>query len=353
MNRLYQTFAFLLTVCLVDLATAIAEPKDYLKKPDAWFATEEASQIASCILTYQSDLGGWPKNEDTTEKPFPGDRTKLKATYDNGATTDELRFLARVYNASKKEDYKSAFDRGLDYVLKGQYPNGGWPQLSPPGKGYHRHITFNDNAMVRLLTFVRDVSRDPTFDFVAPDQREACAKSFDLGIDCILKCQIRKDGKLTVWCAQHDELDFRPRPARTFELATFSGSESVGVTRLLMSIENPSDEIVQAVEAAVAWLEKAKLNGIRVEEQPDSNAPKGKNKVVIQDPTAPPLWARFYDLETAQPVFAARDGVPKATLAEIGYERGNGYTWYGNWPQKLLESEYPKWKTKLEKGNRK
>ncbi len=37
-------------------------------------------------------LGGWPKNEDTTEKPFEGDRTKLKATYDNGATTDELRF---------------------------------------------------------------------------------------------------------------------------------------------------------------------------------------------------------------------------------------------------------------------
>jgi len=28
----------------------------------------------------------------------------------------------------------------------------------------------------------------------------------------ILKCQIRVNGKLTVWCAQHDEKDYRPRP---------------------------------------------------------------------------------------------------------------------------------------------
>ncbi|MGH7487938.1 MAG: pectate lyase, partial [bacterium] len=42
-------------------------------------------------------------------------------------------------------------------------------------------------------------------------------------LDVILKCQIVVDGHLTAWCAQHDEVDFRPRNARTYELASFSG----------------------------------------------------------------------------------------------------------------------------------
>ena len=43
---------------------------------------------------------------------------------------------------------------------------------------------------------------------------------------------------MTAWCAQHDEKDYRPRPGRTYELASLSGAESVGVVRLLMSLED-------------------------------------------------------------------------------------------------------------------
>ena len=45
-------------------------------------------------------------------------------------------------------------------------------------------------------------------------------------------------------------------------------------------------------------------------------------------------------------MFVDRDGVPKFSLAEIGYERRNGYGWYGVWPQELLAKEYPAWKRK-------
>ena len=152
---------------------------------------------------------------------------------------------------------------------------------------------------------------------------------------------------MTAWCAQHDEIDFSPRPARSYELASLSGSESVGIARLLMSIDDPSPEIVQAVEGAVAWFVQAKLPGIRVVEEQDEEGPDGLNRVVVVDAQAPPLWARFYEIESNQPIFADRDGVPKSTLADIGYERRNGYSWYGRWPQKLLETEYPEWKQRV------
>ncbi|MBT5927840.1 MAG: pectate lyase [Verrucomicrobia bacterium] len=335
-------FLFYLTI-----RSVVADPEDYLKKPDAWFVGEEAKQVAANILSFQSDLGGWPKNVSTTEHHYQGERKDLKPTYDNGATMGELRFLARIFKVTKDPLFKTAFDRGLGYVLEGQYANGGWPQFHPPGKGYPRHITFNDNAMVRILEFLREVATEDIYMFVDEKRRRQASNAFDKGILCILKCQIKAGEKLTAWCAQHDEIDYRPQSARSYELATLSGSESVGITRLLMSLDEPSIEIVLAIESAIHWFEKARLPGIRLVTIEDDQAPQGRDRVVKKDEAGVSLWARFYTIETNQPIFVDRDGIPKPNLADIGYERRNGYAWYGTWPQRLLEIEYPKWKKRV------
>jgi PelA/Pel-15E family pectate lyase len=89
------------------------------------------------------------------------------------------------------------------------------------------------------------------------------------------------------------------------------------------------------------------LTGIRVDTVKDEKGPKGVNKVVVKDPAAAARWGRFYAPETNKPVFVDRDGVPKSALVDIGYERRNGYAWYGTWPQKILEVEYPAWKKRI------
>jgi PelA/Pel-15E family pectate lyase len=251
-----------------------------------------------------------------------------------------------MFDATKDEPYRAAFDRGLAYILKAQYPNGGWPQFFPPGRKYNRYITFNDDAMVRLMRFLQEIDRSPVYDFVGRERRAQGREAFDRGIECILKCQIKVAGKRTAWCAQHDEKDFQPRPGRSYELVSLSGAESVEIVRLLMSLDSPSPDVVQAVQAAVTWFEAARLQGIRQEVRPDPASPTGHNKVVIKDPSAPPIWARFYEIGTNRPIFADRDGVAKHDLAEIGYERRNGYAWLGYWPQRLLEAEYPAWQKK-------
>jgi PelA/Pel-15E family pectate lyase len=345
MRKACLSVIFVAIIC--GSAYAVDGPRKYLKKSDAWFAGDEARTIAENVLSYQSELGGWPKNLDTTADRFAGDRKTLKPTFDNGATTDELRFLARMYAAAKSERCREAFLHGLDYVLQAQYPNGGWPQFYPPGNGYHRHLTFNDGAMVRLMEFLRETYAENRYNFVDADRRDAANRAFDKGIECILKCQIRAGGKLTAWCAQHDEKDFQPRPARKFELVSLSGCESVGIVRLLMSLDHPCPEVIQAVEGAVGWFEAAKLRGIREARKQDQNSPPGFDKVVVEDSSAPPLWARFYEIGTNRPIFCDRDGVPKHTLAEIGYERRNGYNWLGFWPQPILDKEYPAWKKRI------
>jgi len=333
----------LLVLCLIACGTAGADTAgQYLKRPDEWFATSESRRVADCILSHQGAQGAWAKNTATTREPFTGKPEDISPSFDNGATTDELRFLARSFAATADPRDAAAVLKGVRYILAAQYPNGGWPQFHPPGSKYHRHITFNDGAMVRLMEFLREAQQAAHFRFLPEDLRQDAAHSFELGIACILKCQIQVNGQPTVWCAQHDEDDFSPRLGRSYELPSFSGSESVGIVRLLMSLERPTPEVVAAIEGAVAWLDAARITGVRIES-------RNGDRTLLEDPDAPDLWARFYDLESAAPLFADRDGIPKASLAEIGKERRNGYSWYGNWPEKLLQRDYPEWQKRIRK----
>lgn len=340
----HATLLAMLLTCVMALGVD-ASPRDYLKKPPEWFVTDEARRIADSVLSFQSDLGGWPKNTDTASRPYAGtDRAKdLTPTFDNGATADELRFLARVYEATKEDRFKAAFLKGYDYVLAAQYASGGWPQRHPP-RGYEAHITFNDHCMVRLLEFLRESYTSKHYSLLDPGRLAAARSAFSKGIACILRCQVRDGGRLTAWCAQHDRETFLPAAARSYELASLSGSESVGIVRLLMSLDGPPPDVVRSIDAAVAWLDKVKLIGVKQEIVADPHSPTGRDKRLVPDPGAPPLWARFYELDTDRPFFCDRDGVKKYHLHEIGYERRNGYAWLGTWATDLLEKDYPAWK---------
>ncbi len=329
-------FTSILLVLSLGLSSFVSvEAVDLSQKPESWFSSEEGRKAMECILSWQSEHGDWPKNKDTSTKPYEGERAKIKGTFDNGATTGELRALARAFGATRDERYQKAFVKGLDHILKAQYANGGWPQSFPLRKGYATHITFNDNCMLRLLELLSDVSRAKEFDFVDKSRRVAAAAAVERGIACIVKCQVVRDGVLTVWCAQHDEVTLAPAAARSYELASLSGSESAGILKYLMSLEKPSPEVVRAVKAGAAWFESAKIRGIRVEKV------KG-DRQVVEDESAKPVWARFYEIDTNRPFFCDRDGIPKYNLSEIGSERRNGYSWYGNWGESILNA-YAKW----------
>ncbi len=317
----------------------------YAQRPDAWFASAEAKEIAANVLSYQSPLGSWPKNLDTGAKPYQGNPKDLHGTFDNDATIGELRFLARMVQATAGQAYVQAFNRGLAHILQAQYPTGGWPQFYPPDNKYHRYITFNDHCMVNILEFLRDVAVSAGFRFVSQSHREQARQAFDRGIACILKCQIRVKGELTAWCQQHDEKTLEPRGGRTFEPVAITGGESARVVRLLMSLEKPSPEVVQAIEAACRWYERSKIRGIRA-------VKRNGDLVVVSDPKAPPLWARYYEIETNRPIFCGRDGIVHYDVAEIEPERRNGYAWLGTWAETLLAKDYPAWKARRDAAGR-
>ena len=94
---------------------------------------------------------------DADRAQLDKERTQDDSTIDNDATITQIRVLARVYVATRDARFKKALDAGVDYLLRAQYKNGGWPQYFPLRKDYSRHITFNDNAIVNVLTLFSEI----------------------------------------------------------------------------------------------------------------------------------------------------------------------------------------------------
>ncbi len=282
--------------------------------------------VLSNVLESQLDCGAWAKNIDK-RKPFDENRrAKIaaargdaeSATIDNNATTTEIRYLLR-YQREKRDDASlKAAVRGIDWLLSTQLANGGWAQFPHRTKGYWTQITFNDNAMRNVLELMRDVAEGADgMDAVGAERRAKCRAALAKGIDCVLKCQIRVAGKPTVWCQQHDRETLKPVGGRAYELASFCSQESADMVQFLMTLDNPSPEVVASVEGAVGWFEKTRL-------------PDGK-------------WARFYDLEECRPFFCDRDGIPRRDISEIDAERSKGYAWFGTKGADVIK-KYAKWR---------
>jgi PelA/Pel-15E family pectate lyase len=322
-----------------------------LNNDGAWFASDDARAIANSVIQYQSSRGGWPKSTDLTKPPLtPGDIPSESGgranSLDNDATTLPMEFLARVIHATRDEKFKASFIRGLDYLFAAQYPNGGWPQFWPlRGDKYYSRITFNDDAMIRAITLLNDVaSGKAPYSFVDGNRRAAASEAVKRGIDCILKTQIRQNNILTAWCAQYNENTLEPAWARAYEPPSLSGNESVGIVRFLMSIENPSQEIIDAIEGAVTWLKAAAITGTRYEERINNDGTK--LRFLIPDLEAPPLWARFYELGTNRPIYPDRGSKIYHSFEEVSKERQSGYDYHGYWAKSLIEHSYPLWRAK-------
>lgn len=308
---------------------------------------------AENMLLWQRSNGGWPKEPyndfsgydraQTSTEITTANNTKnnTDTTIDNNHTVGELRYLLATYKSTKNSNYLTAAEKGIDYLFTAQYANGGWPQYYPDKSGYRHQITYNDNAMVNVMNLMWDISKaQKDTEVVNSKYKSMAVTSFNKGIDVILKTQITVNGKKTAWCAQHDEITLLPALARSYELPSISGSESVGIARTLMLVEQPSAEIKQAVKDAVDWFNSAKLYDIKTQSTTNPT-----DVIVVSSPGSI-LWARFYDLSTGLPFFCSRDGIKKSTLAEIEIERRTGYSWYGTWPSGLIGSEYTNWKAK-------
>lgn len=316
------------------------------------YAETDYEKIADNLIAYQNLDGGWLKNIDwlgvlnsDSVKATLNDFEK-QSTLDNRNTFSQIEYLADTYVLTNKLKYRLAVEKGLDYLLDTQKENGGWRGWDVDA------VTFNDDVTTGALELCRNILQgDKSFLWLDQKYLDKIKIVYTRGINLILKTQYIQNGVKTVWVQQYDNVTLEPVKARSFELPGLTAWESSNIVLLLMGIENPSNEIIQAVHDAVNWFKKSAINGIRIQ-QIALNKDKIINQeypydnVVVEDVNAKPIWSRYYELSDNKPFMVKRSGEKVWKLADVNAERRTGYDWYGYWPQEVLDN-YPKWLKKI------
>ncbi len=292
--------------------------------------------IAENIIYTQNPDGGWDKNVDLQRiytkaelEKIQSENSKIPAvtyylktdkhgsTMDNRNIHSQIKYLCQVYEQVKdkkeinSQRYLDSATKALQWIFNAQHPvSGGWTGADVYG------ITFNDDVMSDCLVLLGDIAEGKKCFNVFPSQVRNQAKlSWDRGIDCIMKTQITvtlNDGTklLTAWGQQYYHDTFQPRWAREFEPPSICSSESFKVLKFLMSVNNPTQDIKNAVKAGVDFFnrEDVRIHGKKVYDRPldtpvyweSVNRVDTKERIMedcVDCGHTNDIWARFYALD--------------------------------------------------------
>ena len=323
---------------------------------ESWFASAEVQKLADSIISFQTPTGGWSKGLDYQQGTRqPGMHWTNNAdnpwhycgTIDNRSTTEQIKVLAGVYSATKREDARTAAMRGLEYLFEAQYPNGGWPQNYPLESGYHEAITLNDNAMVHVMeVLLTIVDGKPPFAFADKALKDRALAAYEKALACLAAAQVIIDGQPTVWCAQHDPLDLAPVHARTKEPPSLSGGESAELVRFLMRKAPITPATIKMIDTAMKWFAAHSIKDMR-----KVTTAAGKTDYVQDANSTEVYWARFYDLKTGKPIFpGSQDGINYPTFHEMAAKNKVAYDFVITKPRDLIDKEMARWKKRLDKA---
>jgi PelA/Pel-15E family pectate lyase len=312
--------------------------------------------LADNMITWQLPHGGFykngvaayaaPWNGSAARSGWTGANGVELGTIDNNGTVTEIMFLADVFRRSANTKYRDSARKGLDFLLTMQYPTGGFPQVYPERpNSYSNYVTFNDDAMVRVLGMLNLAAQQKApfaADTFTSAQLAKLAPAIGKALDYILKAQIVQASVKTVWCAQHDPTSYAPLGARSYELPSKSGKESVGVIGFLLS-QPQTSAVKAAAQAAIAWYKSdaVKVANTGYVSRPSGNTDDTYNP--IQAKAGSTMWYRFYDLNQDKGFFSGRlatDNPPgvgkKYDIMEIEAERRYGYQWGGSYGTSLF-----------------
>ena len=260
---------------------------------------------ADTIAALQNEDGGFAVLPDNFEMAQTGaslGSLKGASSIENGATTAELKYLAKYITENKPEDskYQDAFIKGIKFLLSTQLDNGGWTMQPNGGSGFNGNIEVGNSAMTEVLTLLSDIAvlNNQNYVFARKAMNvDAIKSAVEKGNDFIVASQISNNNKKAGWASQYDKAG-KVTMGRTYERASVSSYTTKAVVDYLMTIHNPSQAVKDAVESAYSWLKDVKIANKKQEVVKDTSMNNGFD-VYFVDEEGKWTWASNYVYDEA------------------------------------------------------
>lgn len=266
---------------------------------------ELLTSIADNIVALQNEDGGFcllPDNIDLTQDNLASKLGSLKddSSLENGSTVAQLRYLAKYITENKPDDdrYKNAFFKGLDFLLNNQRSNGGWCMEPASAKGFNGNTEIGNKVTTEVLTLLQDIAvlNNQNFVFVRKSVDISPIKSaLEKGNNFIVSSQLSENGTKSGWATQVKD-DNTVTMGRTYERESVSSFTTKDVVDYLMSVHNPSAQMIDAVTSAVAWLKEVKIEDKELQIVNDTSMNNGFDVYLVDGAGT---WASNYVYDEA------------------------------------------------------
>ncbi len=300
---------------------------------------EISTTTADFVLSWQLDyegLGGWSKDFDDKiytrewdgDEPlshtFTQDNQIPTSSIDNNATTTHMLYLAAVYDQYGGEAYKQAILKAMDMILHMQHDQGSWGEMYPEqtfeASRFENRGTILQMVHYNIMSMFQKILRNThpfDNDLFDTEYKEKIQESYDKGLEFILDSQLEQEGTLAAWAGKYDEKNYEPIWARHFEPPAIVGFDTAMILFHLLSIEDKSDEVIQAIYYGAMWMyENVTLDmEYRVKKAPYFFEVPGMK-----------MWYKFHDLETNEGIYAF-DWEVLYDIMDLPEERRHGYGW--------------------------
>ena len=286
---------------------------------DAYHATgdeyyyEQALKVVRVLMRVQHPEGGWNYVEDLAGeeqlKQFYATVGRQawrleefqhyygNCTFDDEATAVCAKLLLRVYLEKKDPEVKVALDKVINFVLKSQYSNGGWPQRYPlmyshPFRGmedYSSFITLNDDVMPDNIEFLIQCYQE----LGRKDLQKPIRRALDLA------ARLQQPAPLAGWADQYFVKTQKPAHARSYEPRSVNTGTTVRMVNAMMDYYRLTGEsrYLAGIPAALKFLREQRLSESETQRW-------GRPK---RDPESF-LVARFLNPEDGRPLYVHRMG---------------------------------------------
>jgi hypothetical protein len=260
---------------------------------------EAARRAGDVVVAAQLRSHGW-----FAEAPMQGDELASwfalmveRASLDDDVTPGAIRFLLALWQATGERRYWFPALRGLELLKAAQLPSGAWPLVWRPGwkrailSTFEDDATLNDGATTQAIVTLLEAGKVlDRADLVHAARR---------GGDWLITA--RHGPPYAGWAQQYDTTG-RPATARRFEPPALASWESRYAIDALLALAAATGDrrYCRPIADAATWLHRSAL--------------------------APGCWARYYDLETNEPVYVDDAGRRVASPADAH----EPYDWRGD-----------------------
>jgi len=181
------------------------------------------------------------------------------ATFDDAGTSEAMQFLLRLYVEKRDPKWRPALEKAIGFVLKSQYPIGGWPQRYPL---QHEFVHHGRPDYTSYITFNDDVAGENIKFLVMVYQALGDARALEAVNRAMASFVVTQQGQpQPAWGLQHTVDDLRPSGARSYEPKAFATHTTANNITQLMNFYELTGETkyLARVGEALDWLDKVKL----------------------------------------------------------------------------------------------